>query len=43
MVTITGTHLTGATAVHFLIRLAKVDKLVSASEIKVTSLRAREP
>ena len=36
-VTITGTNLTGAVAVHFGAALAKIDKIVSATRIVVTS------
>ncbi len=37
VVTITGTHLSSASAVHFASAKAKIDKLVSATEIKVTA------
>jgi capsule polysaccharide export protein KpsE/RkpR len=37
VVTITGTNLAGATAVHFGRALAKIDKIVSGGKIKVTS------
>ena len=37
IVTITGTNLASATAVHFGIARAKIDKLISATQIKVTS------
>lgn len=37
MVTITGTNLSGTSAVHFGTAKAKIDKLVSATAIKVTA------
>ncbi len=37
LVTITGKYLTGATAVHFGTKLAKIDKRVSSTEIKATA------
>ena len=40
-VTITGTNLLGATAVHFGTALAKIGKVVSATELKVTSPKGR--